>query len=259
MKNNSFTSIKILTFTISLASLIGLFNFSSFAKAASITNGGFEIGFLGWTSFLEGFPPIQNPPSGVPASSIRWFNTSGGISPLSNAEILAPFEGQKYAVSDWEESGAIVLYQNIFLEPDLQHTLSFSWFTQTTRQFQDSGSMSLSNNSQGPTQLFRVDLVPSDFINFFGVSTEEGILANVVPPIAEPFPASEWNTTIFDLTPWAGSTVRLAFRQTAIGANFNTGIDNVKVTSSSSIPESSSILTILILGIFGLTSILKRR
>ncbi|MBW4559693.1 MAG: hypothetical protein KME32_00820 [Mojavia pulchra JT2-VF2] len=262
---------KSLTLVASIVSLISMSSFCSAAKAASINNGGFESGFLGWTIFNENLSPIQSPPSGSPSnSSVRWFETSGGFSPLSNTEIINQFEGQSYAVTDHAESGSTVLYQDITLEPELQHILSFAWFAQSKPPFQDSGSMSLTvsddpltNNYQGPVQLFRIDLVPAEFTNFFGVSSDAGILANIVAPVAEPFPVTEWNNVVFDLTPWAGSTVRLAFREAAIGGDFQAGIDAVKVTSAlRSVPESNTIFasTIAIgLGVLSKRQLSKRQ
>jgi len=129
------------------------------------------------------------------------------VSPLSNSAILEPFEGESYAVTDHEESGSIVLYPDTPLERS-QHTRPFARFAQSKRSFADSGSMSLESCCyQGPVQQFRVDLAPARFTDFFSPSPDTGILANIVAPVAEPFPVTGWNTTTFDLTPWAGSTV----------------------------------------------------
>lgn len=257
----NFTFIKYSTLTAGIVSLVNLSSFCTPSKAASITNGGFEAGFSGWTVLGENNPlsPIESPPSGSPdGDAVRWFTTSGEVSPLSNTEILEAFEGESYAVTDHEESGSIVLYQDITLEQNIQHTLSFAWFAQSERPFADSGSMSLGFPCcfQGPVQQFRVDIVPAGFTDFFGTSSETGVLANVVEPVAESFPVTEWNTTTFDLTPWAGSTIRLAFREAAIGGEFQAGVDAVEIKS---VPEPSSALGLLAFCGLGVGSLVKRK
>lgn len=260
MSTSKLVKYSTVTAEIWVVSFISLSSLCSAANAASITNGGFEADLSGWTAFAEGFSPveslpIESPPAGI-FGPVRWFDTSGGVSPLSNSAILEPFEGESYAVTDHEESGSIVLYPDIPLEKGLQHTRPFARFAQSKRSFADSGSMSLGIPCcyQGPVQQFRVDLAPARFTDFFSPSPDTGILANIVAPVAEPFPVTGWNTTIFDLTPWASSTVRLPFREAAIGGNFQAGVDAVEIES---VPEPSTTLgSVMLLG-FG--ALMKRQ
>jgi len=110
-----------------------------------------------------------------------------------------------------------------------------------------------------PNQQFRVDIVDASFTDWFGPDSSAGVLANIVPPVAEGFPVAGFNATTFDLTSWAGSTVRLAFRQADNLNNFQSGVDNVSITSSptESVPEPSSILGLVALSAGGVGSLLK--
>ncbi|MBD2180482.1 PEP-CTERM sorting domain-containing protein [Planktothrix sp. FACHB-1355] len=108
-----------------------------------------------------------------------------------------------------------------------------------------------------PNQQFRVDLVSAGFSNWFGPSSSAGVLANIVAPTASP---RQWASTAFDLSAWAGQTVRLAFREVDNQLFFQAGVDNVKIRSTpiETVPEPASTLGLLALGAMGAAS-LKRK
>lgn len=204
-------------------------------EAATLTNGDFETGdFTGWTTVVQ---PNSNGDISV---------TDSGSSPISEFPIPGGGDGSFIAVTDQMGPGSYVLFQDITLELDMEHILRFDWFAQSDDPFSDAGTL---DRNVSPNQHFRVDLVEAGFADWFGPNSSAGVLANLVAPVAESLPVSGFNTTTADLTPWAGSTVRLAFREVDNQSFFQAGVDNVFVASESqSVPESSSILGLLVLG-----------
>ena len=226
------------SFTISLMTL------SLPVRAATVTNGDFETGdFTGWTTVVQ------------PGSNGDVFVTDSNFSPTSFSAIPGGNDGSSIAVTDQNGPGSYVLFQDIALEIDMTHSLGFDWFAQSHAPFSDAGTLDL---NEEPNQHFRVDLVDANFTDWFGPDANAGVLANLIAPVAEASPVSGFNSSSFDLTPWAGNTVRLAFREVDNQFFFQAGVDNVNVTSESQkVPEPSSILGALLgLGILG--SQLKR-
>lgn len=225
------------------AALIGAATTVNAANAASVINGGFETGdFSGWTTVSQ-------------SNSLgNLFNTAGNSSPRSGFSIPTASEGTRYAVTDQTGLGSYVLFQDITLEAGSQHQLSFDWFAQSSAPFANPGTM---NKDGDPNQQFRVDLVSSGFSDWFGPSSSAGVLANIVAPVASPSPA-RWTGTTFDLSAWAGQTVRLAFREVDNRLFFQAGIDNVKI-SSTAVPEPASTLGLITFCAMGAGSMLKRK
>ena len=213
-------------------------------NAASVVNGGFETGdFSGWTAVSQS------------GSWGNLFNTAGNNSPASGFSIPGASEGTRYAVTDQGGPGSYVLFQDIFLEASSQHQLSFNWFAQTFAGLANPGNM---NKDSFPNQQFRVDLVSAGFSDWFGPSSSSGVLANILAPVASP---AQWTSTTFDLSAWAGQSVRLAFRQVDNQGHFQAGVDNVKISSTSTetVPEPGSMSGLLALGAMGVGSMLKRK
>ncbi|WP_424102412.1 PEP-CTERM sorting domain-containing protein [Moorena producens] len=214
------------------AGAIGLIGFSSIggaANAATIINGGFEEGFRGWRVVSQ------------TGSYGGWSTTNGTNNP-------DPSQGSSFALSSEGREGSHVLFQDIVLEAGSTHELSFDWFTQNHSPFGEIDPETMDFNG-GPNQHFRVDLVSAGFDDWFSPSSNLGVLANIVHPFEYSGPDS-FKTTTFDLTPWAGSTVRLAFRQVSNIALFNAGVDAVSIKSeSTSVPEPASVLGLLAVGV----------
>ena len=97
-----------------------------------------------------------------------------------------------------------------------------------------------------PNQQFRVDALDATSSNFFGTSTA-GVLTNIFQAASN---TTDYQTLNFDLTPFAGSTIRLAFREVDNQGFFNTGIDNVIInsTASTAVPEPFTIIGTIIGG-----------
>ncbi|MDY6784401.1 MAG: PEP-CTERM sorting domain-containing protein [Cyanobacteriota bacterium] len=243
----SSTFIRFSALTTGFIGSLCLFGLGSNAKAATVVNGGFNSDLSGWTVVNQ------------PGSFGSWFQTAGGTSVLGFNPILAPSEGTGYAHSAQTGSTSQVLFQDITLEAGFDHVLSFDWFAQNwARIFADAGTL---NRNVRPNQHFRVDLVSTGFTDWFGPNSSAGVLANILAPVAEPAPVSAWNDLSFDLTPWAGQTVRLAFRQVDNQFFFNAAVDDVKIASTPStiVPEPSSMVGLLALGALGAGSVLKRK
>ena len=216
--------------------LIGLSSIGGAANAASIVNGGFETGdFTGWTVVKQS------------GSSGNWFITNGTRTPLTRFSIPGPSQGSFFSVTDQRGRGSRVLFQDIVLEAGFTHELSFDWFAQNRfgGGLRDAGTMAF---NRGPNQHFRVDLVSAGFNNWFGPSSDAGVLANIISPVGQRNRVNGFNTTTFDLTEWAGSTVRLAFRQVDNSNFFNSGVDAVSIKSEA-VPEPASVLGLLAVGV----------
>ena len=202
------------------------------AQAASlVTNGSFEAGLSGWTVVDEA------------GGSGSWYSQSGSISPTSGSSVAAPPSGTFAAMTDQNGPGSHILFQDIALPTASTDTLTFSYYVRTAATFSNPNSMSYATT---PNQQFRVDVLDPTSSSFFGASTT-GVLTNIFQASSN---TTGYQTLNFDLTPFAGNTIRLAFRETDNQGIFNTGIDNVMInsTASAAVPEPFTIIGTLVGG-----------
>jgi hypothetical protein len=184
--------------------------------AIGVPNGNFETGdFTHWN--------VANQPGG----SGDWFVYSGTTSPLSGFTIAAPPQGNFAATTDQENPGSHVLYRNIKLAPGMEHELSFYLY-----YFNDEGEFFTPNTldfTVEPNQQYRVDLlrpkadpftVDPDVIRARLFRTRVGDPNTLEPTLFT-----------FDLTQFAGKTVRLRFAEVDNQDNFLASVDRVRVTS----------------------------
>lgn len=242
--------LKLSALVASTATVLTCLNLNTLVKAATITNGGFNTDLSGWTVVEQ------------PDSLGSWFFTTGGVSELGNQPIISPSEGNGYAHSAQTGATSQVLFQDIVLEADTEHLLSFDWFAQDwADNFIDAGTLDFTGDLN---QHLRVDIVSTDFNDWFGPDSSTGVLANILAPVAELSPVTSWNSLDFDMTPWAGQSVRLAFRQVDNQLFFNAGIDDVSIASTpigvdspvvdppidntQSVPEPTAIVGLAMLG-----------
>lgn len=181
---------------------------------AVITNGNFETGdFTGWTT--------QNAGEGA------WFVYAGTVSPLSGSTIAPPPEGNFAATTDQTGPGTHILFQDVTLEPNNTHTLSFIlyyvnqagvFFTPDNLDFAD-----------GPKQQYRVDIIdPNAPVD----SVTTGVLAQVFrTEVGDPNSLAPTSFS-FDLTPFAGQTVRLRFAEVDNQLFFQASVDDVQIVST---------------------------
>jgi hypothetical protein len=202
---------------ISAASL-ALLAVPSTAAAATVANGDFETGTLsGWQTQLSG--------------AGNWFAYSGTSSPVSAATIAAPPQGSFAAVTDQDNPGSTILYQDVALAPDLAQKLSLYVYYHSFAAIAHPSTDSLSE-SDLPNQQYRIDVMkpsasptsidPADILlTVFRTATGD-------PPFLAPTKMTA------DLSSFAGQTVRLRFAEVDNQSNFNASTDAVSITPSNS-------------------------
>ena len=181
-----------------------------------VPNGGFETGnFNKWS--------VANQTGG----SGDWFVYSGTTSPLSGFTIAAPPQGNFAATTDQTDPGSHVLYRNIKLAPGMEHELSYylyyrnradRFFTPNTLDFM-----------VDPNQQYRVDLLRPK-ADPFTVNPNAILTRLFRTKVGDP---NRLRPTLFtfNLTRFAGKTVRLRFAEVDDQGFFQASVDKVKVKS----------------------------
>jgi hypothetical protein len=193
------------------------------STAATIVNGGFETGnFSGWT--------VVNQSGG----SGDWFVYSGTSTPLTGFAIAAPPEGTFAATTDQGGPGSHVLYQDVALEAGFNHTLSFDvYYNNQAGVFATPPSLDFSVN---PNQQYRVDVLrPTAPVT----SVAPGdVLATVFQTnVGDPFTLAPTSVS-FDLSGFAGTTVRLRFAEVDNQLFFAASVDRVAIQSTPAFPTT---------------------
>lgn len=207
------------------------------AAAATILNGGFETGnFQGWhvTRATE---------------AGDWFTYAGTTTSLGSkrspvTKVPKPPQGQFAAMADQSAPESLILWQDIALEPGLPHSLGLDAFYKSSAPLASPQTLSVDRELLGESanQQFRIDLIRPD-APLDSVAPPE-VLANLFQ--TKTAGAEEMAPTRlgFDLTPFAGQTVRLRIAVAATGEPgvpppgrpvvgiFNAGIDAVSVDGS---------------------------
>lgn len=179
----------------------------------TIVNRNFETGDLtGWGVYHAGYDG-------------SWYPYSGTIAPLSGLPIATPPEGTYAATSDQTGPSLQILYQDITVPESGTYKLHMNLYYHNWAAYFVTPD-SLSWNS-GANQQYRVDLVdpaaPLDSM------VPEHILANVFrtkvddPLVMVPTPVE------FDLSEFAGRTVRLRFAQLSTEYFFYASVDDVRL------------------------------
>ncbi len=200
------------------------------ANAATVSNGDFETGTLsGWT--------VSNAGSG------NWFAYTGTTAPISSIpefpnQVIAPPQGTFGAISDQDNPGTHILYQDIALEPGLTHTLSMLIYYESDEPIAVPSPETLSYEVF-PNQQYRVDVMkpgtPVDSVN------PADILSNVfrttpgAPQVLQPTALS------VDLTPYAGQMIRLRLAEVDNQGFFNAGADAISIATP--VPPPSNVFT----------------
>lgn len=207
-------------------------------SAATLTNGNFETGLAGWTVLNQS------------GSNGSWFQQTGTLSPESDFAVPSPPLGSFAAMTDQFGPGSHVLYQDIFLESNSLHTLSLQTFLGNRgNAFVTPNSMSFTITQN---QQFRIDIVPTSFDNFFSGTASGGVLTNVFQTsVGSELVFTDYQNLTSDLSPFAGQTVRLAFREVDNQGGFQVGVDNINI-SSRPVPEPSQTLGSIVFSGFAL-------
>ncbi len=189
---------------ISLASTIG-------------PNGGFENGnFQGWTRANQ------------TGSSGNWFVYSGTTSPLSGFNIAAPPDGRFAATTDQRNPGSHVLYRNVHLKRGMKHKLSFYlYYRNRAERFFTPNTL---DYRVDPNQQYRVDVLRPT-ANPFTVNPDAILKRLFRTEVGDPNSLRPTLMT-FDLTPFAGKTVRLRFAEVDNQGFLHASVDKVRVKST---------------------------
>jgi hypothetical protein len=181
-----------------------------------VPNGNFETGdFTHWNG--------ANQITG----SGDWFVYSGTTSPLSGFRIAAPPQGNFAATTDQENPGSHVLYRNIKLAPGMRHELSFYlYYRNRAGEFFTPDTLDFRNE---PNQQYRVDLLRPQADPF--TLNPNAIRARLFrTEVGDPNRLAPTLMT-FNLTRFAGQTVRLRFAAVENVFFFQASVDRVSVTS----------------------------
>jgi hypothetical protein len=180
-------------------------------------NGGFENGnFKGWTRANQS------------GGSGNWFVYSGTKSPLSDFNIAAPPDGRFAATTDQTGPGSHVLYRNIHLKRGMKHKLSFYlYYRNRAERFFTPNTL---DYTVDPNQQYRVDLLRPT-ANPFTVNPDAILKRLFRTEVGDPNSLRPTLMT-FDLTPYAGKTVRLRFAEVDNQLFFQASVDKVRVKST---------------------------
>jgi hypothetical protein len=191
------------------------------SSAATIANGGFETGnFSGWTV-------VNQAPGG-------WFVYTGTISPLSGFPIAAPPEGTHAAVTDQFGPGSHVLYQDVALESGFSHALSFIVYHENQAGF--FAAPPTLDFTVFPNQQYRIDVLRATADPTSTAPSD--VLANVFQTREGDPPSLPPTTISFDLTPFAGMTVRIRFAEVDNQFFFQASVDDVRIESVRLLPTT---------------------
>jgi len=203
--------------TLSIAQRQG--NSGEVSLAAFINNGGFETGnFTGWTLFNQACFPGGS-----------WFVYNGTTTPFSGLPFSAPPQGTFAAVTDQVGPGTQILYQNVALEPGRSHALLFRL------SYRNLAGVVFNPNTLDctvfPNQQFRIDIMTTGSPV---TSVAPGdVLANVFRTTSgTPTSIPVYVQGLFNLSPFAGQTIRLRFAVVETQFFFNVGVDDVRIATN---------------------------
>jgi hypothetical protein len=186
------------------------------ASAANVVNGNFETGNLaGWQQFNQ----IGNG---------EWFTYE-----KEGAEeegFFPPPSGRFAAVDDQNEPDLDVLFQDIALEPGFTHQLALTFYYRSTEPIVVPSPEALLLADGADNQHVRVDVIkptaPVDSVNPTDILTTLFANKSGDPDALAPTRLSA------DLSAFAGQTVRLRIANSVTEGPFNTGLDDVSITST---------------------------
>lgn len=160
-----------------------------------LINGGFETGdFTGWTTINGGYG--------------AWVINDGTLDPTGPEGTNAPFSGKFNAMIVQIGGGEHLLYQDVFIPADAL-TAEWSW----SDRIRNHGTYF------APNQVFRAEVR----------NTNHAVLATAFTTATGDPLLNDWKQRRFDLTPFRGQMVRLAFYEDDSTGYFNVLLDDVSV------------------------------
>ena len=218
------------------------------AQTDLVENGDFETGgFFGWTVLNE------------PLGGGNWYVYSGTTMPESGNSFLPPPVGVFAAATDQFSSGSHVLYQDLAI-PGGGEVLctAIIYYQNSAEDFFTGSDLSYLTI---PNQQARVDIISTDADPF---TSSAGVLLNIFQ--TQPGDPSTLGYTAidFDLSPFAGSTVRFRVVEVDNEFFFNFGIDEVScitdiAPSTTSIPTLGEWGLMAMAGVLGIAGLLYAR
>ena len=264
--------VKILLVALTLAAAFYTAN-DAFSQQAQIVNGSFETGdFTGWT--------VVNQPGGEG----DWFVYTGTVSPFSGFNILPPPHGRFAATTDQDGPGSHVLYQDIEVPLGVSEGCSvIIYYNNDAMGFINGPGLDFGDERIGANSLYgggdvsasddevstlddsenqqaRIDLMNPNSDPF---DVGAGVLANLF--ITLPGDPNVLGYTIlnFDLSPYAGTTVRFRAAEVDNQSNFLFSIDNLECGTpqpiAQTIPTLSEWGLIAMAGVLGIIGLLAIR
>lgn len=229
-----------------LAFVSSFFYTSAQAQDDPFVNGSFETGnFTGWTVVQE------------PGGAGDWFVYTGNSTPLFSIVPGPPF-GQFAAITDQSGPSSQVLFQDVEVPQGQSEECSvIVYYENTAGVFVTAPDLSYLTVSNQQARIDIMDPSAGDF------DVGAGVLLNIFQTNPGD-PASLGYTEIFfDLSPFAGTTVRFRAAEVDNLSNFNFAIDDVRcgdrVAAIPTLGEWGMIATAGVLGIVGLAFALRRR
>jgi len=235
------------TLTLLLFSSFLLINQNAEAQPELFVNGSFETGdFTGWTVVQEQF------------SGGDWFVYSGTLSPISNLPILPPPVGTFAAVTDQGDPSSQVLFQDIDIPAGTAECSVIVYYENRASEGFINGS-DLSHETF-PNQQARIDIMDPAAPDF---DIGAGVLMNIFQTNPGDPNLLGYTTIDFDLTDFAGTTVRFRVAEVDNEGVFNFSIDNVRcediVSTVPTLSEWGLIAMASILGIVGFMVMRRRK
>ncbi len=234
---------RIFTSALFLALVLSFFYTDAQAQNDPFVNGSFETGdFTGWTVVQE------------LGSAGDWFVYSGDdFSPLP-----PPPVGQFAATSAQVEPSSQVLYQDIAVPDGFDTACSLIvYYENAAGVFFTASDLSYTN---APNQQARIDIM-DPLADPFDVGA--GVLGNLFQTNPGDLLSLGYTTLEFDLSPFAGTTVRFRAAEVDTVSNFYFAIDDVgcgdRVATIPTLGEWGMIAMAGVLGIVGLAFALRRR
>lgn len=223
-----------------------VFSPESKAQVELVTNGSFETGdFTGWTKL------------GI-TNAGDWSVYSGA--PLN---LLPPPDGEFAAVTNQVEPDSNIIYQDIAVPPDTQVLCTaivylLNQFEEGVTNYIIGDGLTLNTDNQQ----MRVDLIDPDADPF---TTGAGVLLNLFQTLPGDPNSIGYTTLNFDLTPFAGETVRFRAAVVVTANVLNGSIDRVSCIAQATeknIPtlnEWGMIAAAAGLGLVGVLFAIRRR
>jgi exosortase sorting signal-containing protein len=217
------------------------------AQDDPFVNGSFETGdFTGWTVIQE------------PGSAGDWFVYSGTQDPLGFATLLPPPVGEFAATSSQVEASSQVLYQDIAVPDGFNTACSLIvYYENLAPEFVTAPDLSYTTQ---PNQQARIDIMDPS-ADAFDVGA--GVLENLFQTNPGDPLTLGYTVLNFDLSPYAGTTVRFRAAEVDNQSNFYFSIDEVRcgerVRNIPTLGEWGMIAMAGALGLAGLIFARRRR